>query len=229
MISVAYSPTFSRFFPDERIAGGPDWMDSERYTLEARAERAVSAAEMGAMLRTLLAQRFKLTVRVETRELPVYALVLARSDRRLGPELRRSEMACAGPPCGIGGGVGRYNLVKSELGLFANVLTELVGRPVLDRTGLDGSFDGTLTWTPTPEELGPFREAPPAAPAPGFGPSLFTALEEQFGLKLQSQRGPVEFLTVESLERPTPNDALDPPEAAPGGTPSRTDAPPPGL
>jgi uncharacterized protein (TIGR03435 family) len=214
LISIAYSQPFSLFFPDERISGGPEWMNEERYTIEARAERAVTGAEMGAMLRSLLADRFKLKVRVETRELPVYVLVTARQDRQLGPELRRSDIDCASAPqCGIGGGAGRNRLAGSTMALFAASLTELVGRPVVDRTGLEGSFDGTLTWSPTPDQTGPFREPAPGTPAPDAGPSLFTALEEQFGLKLQSQRGPVEFLLVESVERPTPNDA-------PGGTPA---------
>jgi uncharacterized protein (TIGR03435 family) len=223
LISVAYAETFSLFFPDERISGGPAWMNDERYTIEARAERPVTGPEMGAMLRSLLADRFKLKVRIETRELPVYVLVPARADRRLGPELRPSDVDCAtAPQCGIGGGAGRNRLAGSTMALFALSLSELVGRPVLDRTGLEGSFDGTLTWSPTPDQLGPFGEPAPGAPAADAGPSLFTALEEQFGLKLQSQRGPVEFLVVESVDRPTPNDAAE----APAATPAQASTPP---
>jgi uncharacterized protein (TIGR03435 family) len=100
------------------------------------------------------------------------------------------------------------------MALFAGSLAELVGRPVVDRTGLTGTFDGTLEWVPTPEELGALGE--PAPGVPEFGVSLFTALEEQFGLKLQSERGGVDYLVVESVNRPTPNDAADGPGTAPG-------------
>ena len=96
------------------------------------------------------------------------------------------------------------------MALFVGALAELVGRPVVDRTGLDGTFDGTLTWKPKPEEIGAFGEPAPGAPTSEFGASLFTALQEQFGLRLEAERGPVEFLVVEGAERPTPNDAVEP-------------------
>jgi uncharacterized protein (TIGR03435 family) len=198
-------------------------MNEERYTLEARAERPVSAAEMGSMLRALLAERFKLAVRVETREQPIYALMMARTDRRLGPALRQSAVDCrTAARCGIGGGTGRYQLSGSTIALLVGALAEVVGRPVVDRTGLEGSFDGTLTWKPTPEEVGAFGEPAPDAASSEFGASLFTALQEQFGLRLASERGPVEFLIVEGAERPTPNDAADPVAGpqAPAGTPA---------
>jgi uncharacterized protein (TIGR03435 family) len=205
MISVAYSQPFGLFFPDERISGGPDWMNSDRFTIEARADRAVSPHEMGSMLRGLLVDRFNLQVRIEARQASVYALVLAKPTGDLGPELRPSEAGCAGGRCGVGGGAGRLQLVAATMPLLGLSLSELTGRPVVDRTGLAGSFDGTLTWAPAPEEIGVFGEPAPAAPE--FGASLFTALEEQFGLRLRSERGGVEYLIVTSAEQPTPNEA----------------------
>lgn len=205
MISVAYSQPFGLFFPDERISGGPDWMNSDRFTIEARADRAVSPHEMGSMLRALLVDRFNLQVRVETRQASVYALVLAKPTGNLGLELRLSEAGCAGGRCGVGGGAGRLQLVAATMPLLGLSLSELTGRPVVDRTGLAGSFDGTLTWAPTPEEIGALGEPAPAAPE--FGASLFTALVEQFGLKLQSERGGVDYLIVTNAEQPTPNEA----------------------
>jgi uncharacterized protein (TIGR03435 family) len=207
MISVAYSQPFGLFFPDERISGGPAWMNSDRFTIEARAERAVTAREMGAMLRALLADRFNLTVSVETKQAPIYALIFSKKDGSLGPSLKRTEVECGvgAGRCGIGGGQGRYQLAAASMPLLAASLSELVARPIVDRTGLTGSFDGTLTWAPAPEELGALGEPAPAAPQ--FGASLFTALEEQFGLKLQSERGGVEYLIVTNADQPTPNDA----------------------
>ena len=207
IITVAHADTFGLWFPEERLSGGPPWIDTDRFTIDARAERAVSGPEMGAMLRTLLAERFGLKVRIEPRQSPIYALVRAKRDGSLGPELRVAASECAGGRCGIGGGPGRHQLSGASMPLLAASLSELTGRPVVDRTGLTASFDGTLTWSPTPEEIGPLRDAAPAAPAPGFGASIFTALEEQFGLKLQSERGPVNHLIVEHADRPIPNDA----------------------
>jgi bla regulator protein blaR1 len=214
IVSVAYADTFGLWFPDERISGGPPWMNTDRFTIEGRAERAVTGPEMGAMLRTLLAERFNLKVRLQPRQASIYALVRVKRDGTLGPELRVAASECAGGRCGIGGGPGRYQLSGASMPLLAGLLSELAGRPVVDRTGLDGSFDGTLTWSPTPEEIGPQRDAAPAAPAPGVGASIFTALEEQFGLKLQAERGAVNHLIVEHADRPIPNDApeLSPPE-----------------
>jgi uncharacterized protein (TIGR03435 family) len=204
IISVAYSQPFGLFVPDERISGGPEWLGTERFTIEGRAERAITSAEAGAMLRALLAQRFQLQIRVEPRQQPVYALVRVFPDR-LGPALRPTDGECT--RCGIGGGAGTYLLTGAPMALLAGTLTELTGRPVFDRTGLAGAFDGTLTWTPSPLESNPYRE-PGAATAPlDVGASIFTSLEEQFGLRLVSDRGLVDYLVIERAERPTPNDA----------------------
>jgi uncharacterized protein (TIGR03435 family) len=212
MIGVAFSEPFGLFFPDERISGGPEWLNDERFTIQARAERPVSNAEMGALLRALLRDRFALRVRTETREQPIYALVIARQDRGLGPELRPAVKDCAaGGRCGIGGGAGRYELAGATMPLLAALLGEALGRPVVDRTGLDGSFEGRLTFAPPLEAAGALGEPTSGAAAADPGPSIFTALEEQFGLKLQSERGPVEYLVIESADRPTPNDAPDTP------------------
>ena len=98
------------------------------------------------MLRTLLAERFDLKIRIESREAPIYALVRARRDGRLGPELKRSPVPCkGGARCGVGGGRGRWMLANASMDLLANALRE------------------TLTWAPTPEELGPLGERSPRA------------------------------------------------------------------
>ena len=166
------------------------------------------------MLRTLLADRFKLALHHETRELPGYALVIARSDRKLGPQLRSSDTAdClaaakAKPPAGsnaplpCGGGFSRSGHLAGRAAAFPAFvlgLSNSADRIVFDRSGLSGGFDWDLQWTPDPF---PGVEQPNAADS---GTSLFTALQEQLGLKLESTRGPVEVLVIDHVGRPSEN------------------------
>jgi uncharacterized protein (TIGR03435 family) len=207
IIRAAYGIEFPHAIPEERMSGGPGWMASDRFTIEATAGRAVAPAEMASMLRSLLVDRFKLVVRVEQRQQPVFHLIQV-APGRLGPSLRESDVECAtAARCGIGGGAGRFLLSSSPMSLLAESLTELTGRPVFDRSGLDGTFDGVLQWSPAPEELlhvgGADPNAAPQAPEPGA--SLYTALQEQFGLRLVSMRGPVDYLVVESASPPSEN------------------------
>lgn len=228
---------------DFQIVGGPDWMNSDRFDVEARFDASTPVpgfegpARMQAMLRTLLADRFNLVARRETRALPVYALVLARSDGRLGPQLTPSAVDCAalgrrgGPPpeagrgrgappppgtpfslgprpqCGGRSGFGQLIAGGAPMAQFVTQLSQMTGRVVIDRTGLTGGYDIDLKWTPTPDQL-PAGPPPPGVELPPIdpnGPSLFTALEEQLGLKLESERGPVEVLVIDRLEPPTEN------------------------
>lgn len=196
-----------------RLIGIPDWVN-ERYDVIARTASPVSPATiiaMRPMLQAMFADRFRLSAQLEKRELPAYALVLARSDGRLGPQLRRSTVVCAarGPSpsdaqrpadqalvqCGPrAGGPGRFIFVGSPLSLFAGVLSLPMGRTVVDRTGLEGLYDLDVTFAP---------EGPVAAPSDA--PSLFTALQEQLGLKLDPEKELVEVLLVDRIERPTEN------------------------
>jgi uncharacterized protein (TIGR03435 family) len=180
------------------------------------------------MLKALLAERFKLVAHNESRELPVYDLVMARSDARPGPQLRKSDVDCAalfaarrggGPPppppqpgermqCGMFGGIGRVTAGAVTMAQFGTLLSRLVNRTVVDKTGLAGNFDIDLTFTPDQPARAP--GAPPDQPirANGVdidpnGPSLFTALQEQLGLKLDSQKGPVDVVVIDSVEHPT--------------------------
>ena len=195
-----------------RLIGLPDWMN-DRYDVIARTETPVSPATIVAMrpmLQAMFVDRFKLSAKVEKRELPAYALVLARADGQLGPQLKRSTVVCAGRgapppevqpaaqtpvPCGPRpGGPGRFIFVGSPISLFASVLALPMGRTVVDRTRLDGLYDLDVTFAPV---------------GPGAGqsdaPSLFTALQEQLGLKLDPENELVEVLVVERIERPTEN------------------------
>jgi uncharacterized protein (TIGR03435 family) len=115
--------------------------------------------------------------------------------------------AGAMPPCSSGGGFGRYRSSGAPLPMFVTMLSQMAGRTVVDRTGLTGSYDIDLQWSPTPDQL-PAGPPPPGVQVPQIdpnGPSLFTALQEQLGLRLESTRGPVEVLVIEQIHRPTEN------------------------
>jgi uncharacterized protein (TIGR03435 family) len=192
-----------------QLAGGPEWINSERFDILARAPENAKTDNPG-MTRALLRDRFKLEVHTETRQEQVYALVLARADGTLGPQLKPSTQDCAAPqpgapsPCGINSSsndtVGRMTGTGQPIENLVNALGSFgLSRMVLDRTGLKGSFDFELRWTP--DNL---RSAPATAQA-NDAPSIFAALQEQLGLRLESQRGPVEFLVIDRIERPTPD------------------------
>jgi bla regulator protein blaR1 len=197
------------------LIGLPGWADNERFDIVARAGAVPQASPAGSsvdwtMVRKLLEDRFRLAVRTETREMQVYALVLARSDGRLGPQLRRSQVDCtprspappsadgAGQPqCANRNGPGFTAAVGRPISSFLFFLTGQVQRAVIDRTGLTGAWDIELTFSPD-------GFADPATPQ-NSGPSLFTALQEQLGLRLEPSTGPVQVLVVDRIERPTEN------------------------
>jgi bla regulator protein blaR1 len=228
-----------------QITGGPSWIADERFDIVAKAEtgdqmgdpfRAEQTGQPSRgqlMIRALLAERFKLVVHNEEKEMPIYALVPARSDGKLGPQLKASEVDCAaivaaararggrgpmgpppdpgrgGPPpqCGIRIGPGNMAVGGSPMSQVATSLSMFAGRIVVDKTGLAGSYDFTLTWTP--DQMPGAGQRPPGAPEPPpidpNGASLFTAVQEQLGLKLDSQRGPVAMLVIDRAEHPTEN------------------------
>ncbi|OFV93633.1 MAG: hypothetical protein A3G76_06170 [Acidobacteria bacterium RIFCSPLOWO2_12_FULL_65_11] len=213
---------------DFQLVGGPGWITSERFDIIAKAEGDPPPVPPGTtgpfqiMMRNLMADRFRLKVHKETREMPVYALVLARADRQLGPQLRPSTVDCAArgrgrgapppppqpgerPACGMRIGPGTMTGGGFPISQLATALSQFAQRVVLDRTGLTGNFDLDLTWTPDQIPQGPPGGAPAGAPPPPAldGPSLFTALQEQLGLKLESIRGPVEVVVIDSVEQPT--------------------------
>jgi uncharacterized protein (TIGR03435 family) len=171
---------------DHQVAGGPAWFDTEPFDVTAKGDEHASYAQLGMMVQTLLADRFQLKFHHEMKEQPIYALVLGKN----GPKFR--EVNEAGRGVGIGGR-GRLNGNGADMATFASALSGKLGRSVVDRTGLKGFYDFLLTWTPD--------EAQADAP----GPSLFTALQEQLGLKLESMKGPVEILVVDRAERPSEN------------------------
>ena len=189
----------------------PPWSGADRFDIVATLPDNATSQQVPEMLRALLAERFTLVVHTEVRELPAFALVAARGDKRLGPQLRPAAFDCeaaqaAGlaipppkhgelPPCtsevgGPGGGIiGRGQRLSS----LARMLTQFAERTVVDRTGLSGGFDFELR----------FAEATPAPTDAMTG--VFTALQEQLGLKLEAIQAPMDVVVIDSVERPTPD------------------------
>ena len=235
LINFAY-----RLPPGAQVIGGPSWLNSDHYDIVAKAPAEFANAQgpapfqqpnqapnpMQLMMQALLAERFQIVVHMESREGPVYSLVFARNDQKLGPKIHPSTTDCAalargrqgqpGPPlmpafgepmlCGMRMGPGTMSAGNVTMTALAANLSGIAQRPVVDRTGLPGLFDVDLSWTPDqmPQARG---EPPPGAPAPPAidpnGPSLFTAIQEQLGLKLDSTRGPVDVLVIDKAEHPT--------------------------
>ena len=151
----------------------------------------------------LLAKRFGLVVHREMRQQQVYALVVTRRDGTIGPGIRRSELGCAavGAGCSIQLSGGRLRSRGMPLDRFAAALSTDAGRPVVNRTGLVGGFDVDLSFTPDVRSL---SADAPTLPG-GDAPTLFTAVQEQLGLKLESATEPLEVLVIDRVELPTEN------------------------
>ena len=182
-ISVKGLIAFAYDVRDFQISGGPKWLDSNLYDVVARPDGDITGDHVRAMVRSLLAERFGLKIDHATQELPVFVLSVAKN----GPKLQIS--AGAGPD--LRGGNGRITGHKITVKMLAGWLGDRVGRPVVDKTGIAGEFDFDLIWTPDDSQE--------------MGPALPTALEEQLGLKLDTERAPVEIVKVREVALPTAN------------------------
>jgi uncharacterized protein (TIGR03435 family) len=211
--------------PRFRIVGGPNWIDTERFDFEGVAAKPLDRPQAEHMLRAVLAERFKLIVHTETRQLPVLALRAARRDGSFGPQLRRTDVDCAAlrtagttpppsansPHCVLLFGFGRSTADGLTIRDLAAALSRFTARMVVDQTALTGPFQWTLAWTPDtlpPRAAGTPPDQPVTVNGIAIdpnGPSLFTAVEEQLGLKLEPTRGPVDVLVIDHVERPTPD------------------------
>lgn len=223
LISIAYGSPFP--LPSFLVSGGPSWATAERFDVLTKADGNPTQEQVPLMLRGLLADRFKLTVHRETRVREIFVLNMARSDKRLGPELRPTGLDCSlkgdtPPPlatatsqqlCGDRNYPGKLTSPSLTMPVLARLLMLWVEgrREVRDQTGLQGSFQVTLTWTPdrisrqpldAPAEIG----GAIAAIDP-HGPSLLTALQEQLGLKLDARKEQVEVVMIDHAEEPTPD------------------------
>jgi bla regulator protein blaR1 len=189
-----------------QILGGPRWLDADRYDISAKNDLALKNLskeqrniEMRRRLQTLLADRFQLNVHHETREAPEYRLVVAKGGSRLKePDFGTGD--------GINAGCGVMKGTRTTMSNLAMVLSRQMERPVLDKTGLSGRYDFELNYTP---ENGCGSRQPDGgavnSEALSYRPSIFTAIQEQLGLKLEAIRGPVEVIVIDSVEKPEPN------------------------
>jgi uncharacterized protein (TIGR03435 family) len=173
-----------------QIAGGPEWLDVDAFEISARAEAPVEdAATLNAMLRNLLTDRFKLEVHRETRTISAFVVEVARG----GPRMEGST----DPAASTSSGRGSIDARKITMDRFAEVLARYVDLPVVNRTGLDGAFNLDLEWTPI--RLSATNQEPPD------GPSVFTAIQEQLGLRLVTQKTPIEMLVIDHADKPEEN------------------------
>jgi uncharacterized protein (TIGR03435 family) len=200
VIGLAYRPV-------QEFIGGPDWINTDRFDIEGRVEGTPTQDQMLEMLRSLLADRFKLAVHRETRQMPAYALTIARGDGRLGAELR-AVPPCTPPPASpaptarrrggftVGGGaLNGTGVTMTQLAAELPSATE--GRYVVDRTGLSGTFDVNLTWNA--DALSPTTTSAESAA------SIFAAIQEQLGLRLVSITTPIEVIVIDRADRPASN------------------------
>lgn len=193
---------------DDMVLGAPGWITSERFTIETKAEKPTSVANMRVMLRALLQDRFKLKAHKETRELPGFLLVTGRNGSKLSPAKGDEDKP------GISGkGRGHFTAANASMMQLVTVLAMHLTKPVLDQTGLTGTYNFSLTWTPD-ENAGGFEGMISRLPlevqariprADPNGPSIFTAVQEQLGLRLESRRVPTEVLIIDGAERPIPD------------------------
>jgi uncharacterized protein (TIGR03435 family) len=208
-----------------QVSGGPAWIDSTPYDIIAKPETKPSQSELPVMLQALLADRFQLRIRHETKEMPIYALVVARKDGKLGPDLVESKAgSCqkvdpAHPPAPPqpGAAPSRYcgQMMISPIGLtvishtiseLTPLLSRMLQRTVVDETGLKGNFDISLDLPPDALR-GPSPQSCDDNPArtDSTATSIFTAFQERLGLKFESKKGPVEMIVVEKAEKPSDN------------------------
>jgi uncharacterized protein (TIGR03435 family) len=188
-----------------RIVGGPGWVASRRWDLQAKHDSPIAPNQIRTMLRALLEERFQLRSHSEIRTMPVYELVVDRKGSKVprpkGREAKETVQVAAGS----------IRLTNATSATFASQLSYALGAPVINKTSLSGQFDFAIDWTPTPgEDGGPTTSGlPPGtreqSAATADGPSIFTSVREQLGLRLKSGRGPVEVVVIDDVEMPGVN------------------------
>jgi uncharacterized protein (TIGR03435 family) len=201
---------FAFGLPETRIIGGPDWLSSIKFDVDAKADSSIDARmstlsgddarqEKQKMVRALLADRFKLIDHMETRELPIYILAPAKGGSKLQPSKSNGTTVDSwNNKIDVRGG-------DNTVALLAEELSKRLGRVVIDKTGIQGRYDILLNWTPDDGAAGPLNGGGGISAAADSGPSIFTAIQEQLGLKLESQKGPVEVLVIDSVDMPSAN------------------------
>lgn len=183
---------------DFQLSGGPNWIDTAQYDIVAKPAAKSIRAQTLLMVQGLLADRFQLKLHRETKELPIFVLVVAKN----GPKFKESKPDDNRPVKGLQGGAGELLGLGASMDSLAARLAAYSGRLVIDRTGLVGRYDFKLQWTP---ESGQQPRSPDERTTDTLETSILTALQEQLGLKLEAQKGPVETLVIDYAARPSAN------------------------
>jgi uncharacterized protein (TIGR03435 family) len=195
-----------------RVEGAPSWLRTDRFDVVVQFPPESPPDRVMLMLRALLIDRFRLAARLESREVPIYALMMNRADRAPGPNLKPGLPECGPdkstplpPQCGRDVEPGSVQFGSFDMATFAQLLgfSPAVGRPVLDETGLAGRYSVDLKFAPAPTAALANGAAP--TPVDSDAPSIFRALQEQLGLKLESRRGTANVLIIDRVEPPTPD------------------------
>jgi bla regulator protein BlaR1 len=192
-----------------QVSGGPGWMSTERWDIEAKADGVQGRLPIGQtlqMLQALITDRFHLDVHHETKEMTIYALVVGKNGSKLTPHAGEPPQ----PTDRLRVRPGSLSAKQIGVAALARQLTLQVGRQVIDKTGLTGTYDFTLEWMPEsgqggPESIGLPPDARIPSPAESNGPSIFTAVQEQLGLRLEAQKGPVDIIVIDRAEKPAEN------------------------
>jgi uncharacterized protein (TIGR03435 family) len=218
---------------ESQIIGAPAWFNTDKYNIEAKSDEATAAEmknldpgkrkdKMMLMIRSLLMERCKMTVHQETKEMSILSMVVAKNGSKLKasapPDMSAGDPATApgagpgpnGPRQGVRMGRGEVKGNAVSLSLLANILSRQLGRTVVDNTGLTGVYDFDLKWTPDENEGQMFRApggdaAATPPPVQTAGPTVFTAIQEQLGLKLEATKAPVAVWMIDHVEKPTAN------------------------
>jgi len=187
-----------------QLSGGPDWIRTDRWDVLAKADgfqARIPREQENLMVQSMMADRFQLKIHKETREMSVYALEAGKSGSKLVP---------AGAERQFRSGNGTLSVKKGDMAALASWLSRQLGRVVMDKTELKGEFDYALEWTSEPGQGGPESIGLPpdtrgTPPVETTGPSIFTAVQEQLGLRLVSTKGPVEIIVIDRVEKPSSN------------------------
>ena len=194
-----------------QIEGAPEWVNQEEYDISARIDdvetrhlrtltKEQAMAERRLMLQALLADRFQLAVHHETKEGPVYALAIAKN----GPKFQEATPP-ARPEMPISMGGGLLTFKGAPMSTLVRLIAQVIGRPVLDRTGLMGNYAFTLKWTPDEFDLPANMQQSNEISAEPNGTSIFTVIQDQLGLRLESTKAPIDSLIIDHVSRPSPN------------------------
>ena len=197
--------TFAYDLQPRQVTGGPAWMETDKYDLAAIPDKpgAPNTKQLKGMVQKLLTDRFKLTFHHDKKEMTVFAITVAKT----GSKLTKSEDNSNGVPALFFRGLGNLPVKNATIADFAGVMqTAVLDRPVIDQTGLTGRFDFVLTWTPDESQFGGRGgQAPPPANGGTAPPDLFTAMQQQLGLKMDSVKAPVDVLVIDHVEMPSEN------------------------